>query len=89
MGRVPARRHGAAKAGAAASLAALGFWAALTLGACKQDCSEEARLGDFEYSQGNYANAIKHYEKALRANAKCGVVGDKLAEAKRKAEAEK
>lgn len=52
--------------------------------ACKQDCSEAARMGDFELSQGNIPNAIRNYEKALKADANCGVVADKLAEAKRK-----
>jgi hypothetical protein len=64
---------------------ALLFAAALSLIACQEDCSQAARMGDFEFSQGNYENAIKHYEKALKVNAKCGVVGEKLAEAKRKA----
>lgn len=64
--------------------AAAALLAALLLTACKEDCSGPARLGDFEYSQGNYANAIKQYEKALRTDAKCGVVADKLAEARRK-----
>ncbi|MDB5047684.1 MAG: hypothetical protein JWO30_755 [Fibrobacteres bacterium] len=61
----------------------------LLLAGCKEDCSQAARMGDFEFSQGNYANAIRQYEKALRADAKCGVVGEKLAEAKRKASAAK
>jgi hypothetical protein len=60
---------------------------AVLLGGCKQDCSQAARMGDFEFSQGNYENAVKQYEKALRLDPKCGVVGDKLAEAKRKAAA--
>ncbi|HKP96806.1 MAG TPA: hypothetical protein VJ385_13695 [Fibrobacteria bacterium] len=72
---------------AAAGTAAAMLSAALLLAGCKEDCSRAARMGDFEFSQGNYANAIKHYEKALRADAKCGVVGEKLAEAKRKASA--
>lgn len=59
---------------------------ALVFSACRQDCSEEARAGDFEASQGNYVNAIKHYERALKVDAHCGVVQDKLDEAKRKAE---
>ncbi|MDB5105865.1 MAG: hypothetical protein JWP91_3554 [Fibrobacteres bacterium] len=68
-------------------LAALIMAASLT--ACKEDCSGPARMGDFEFSQGNYVNAIKQYEKALRADANCGVVGEKLAEARRKAAAGK
>ena len=67
--------------GGAALLAGLLLWG------CREDCSEAARQGDFEYSQRNYPNAIKHYEQALRIDAKCGVVADKLAEAKRKAAA--
>ncbi len=54
-------------------------------GCNKEDCAKPAKMGDFEYSQGNYVNAIKHYERALQINEKCGVVGEKLAEAKRKA----
>jgi hypothetical protein len=74
---------------AAASLAALAIAVALCLSACKEDCSAAARMGDFEASQGNWVNAVKHYEKALRADAKCGVVGEKLVEAKRKVAAGK
>ena len=54
---------------------------------CKQDCSEPARMGDFEMSQGNVENAIRNYEKALKADPACGVVADKLADAKRKLQA--
>jgi hypothetical protein len=53
--------------------------------ACREDCAESARMGDFEFSQGNYVNAIRHYEHAISVEANCGVVKDKLAEAKRKA----
>jgi hypothetical protein len=42
-------------------------------------------MGDFELSQGNYANAIRHYERARKPDANCGVVKEKLQEAKRKA----
>ena len=64
--------------------AAAGLAGLLLLGACKQDCSEPARMGDFEFSQGNYTNAIRHYDKALKADANCGIVGEKLEEARRK-----
>lgn len=63
--------------------------ALLGLSACKEDCSAAARMGDFEASQGNWVNAVKQYERALRADAHCGVVGEKLAEAKRKVAAGK
>ena len=61
--------------------------AALAAGAagCGQDCREAARMGDFEFSQGNYPNAIKLYEKALRSDPNCGSVEEKLLEARRKA----
>ena len=63
-------------------------WVLLGMGllvlACRQDCSEAARMGDFELLQGNYANAIRHYERALKIDSNCGVVKDKLEEAKRK-----
>ncbi len=66
------------------------FWAILCLGflllGCRQDCSEEARQGDFELSQGNFTNAVKHYERALKVDSHCGVVRQKLEETKRKAE---
>ena len=75
---------------AALTLAALlGAVALMGLSACKEDCSAAARMGDFEASQGNWVNAVKQYEKALRADANCGVVGEKLAEAKRKVAAGK
>ncbi len=57
----------------------------LLISACRQDCSESARMGDFELLQGNIPNAIRHYERALKIDANCGVVKEKLAEALRKA----
>ena len=65
------------------ALAALAL-AALATG-CKQDCAGPAKLGDFEFSQGNYVNAVKQYEKALRADPKCYQIEEKLEEARRKA----
>jgi hypothetical protein len=58
--------------------------AGLALAGCKEDCSAAAKLGDFEFSQGNFVNAVKQYEKALKADANCGIVGQKLADAKRR-----
>lgn len=52
---------------------------------CKEDCAAPAKLGDFEFSQGNYSNAVKQYEKALKADPKCYNVEGKLTEARRKA----
>jgi lipopolysaccharide biosynthesis regulator YciM len=63
----------------------IGLAVSLLLIACKQDCSEAARMGDFELSQGNYTNAIRHYERALKADANCGIVAQKLADAKLRA----
>ena len=65
----------------------LGVVTVFTLNACKEDCSKAARMGDFEFSQGNYVNAVKHYERALQVDNKCGVVEKKLADAKLKAAA--
>lgn len=64
----------------------IGWWgaaisAAFLLG-CGQDCLELKRMGDFEYSQGNYANAIRKYEQALKADPACAGVTEKLGEAK-------
>lgn len=70
-------------------LAHLAVAALLVVSGCKEDCSAAARMGDFEASQGNWVNAVKQYEKALKADANCGVVGEKLAEAKRKVAAGK
>lgn len=70
--------------GVRAWLGAAGMAGLLALAACKQDCSEAARMGDFEYSQGNFTNAVRHYEKALKADANCGIVAQKLADAKRR-----
>ena len=49
---------------------------------CGKDCRESVRLGDFEFSQGNYANAAKRYEQALRADPKCFNVDAKLKDAR-------
>lgn len=66
------------------------FWRIVSLGflllGCRQDCSEEARRGDFELSQGNFTNAVRHYERALKVESPCGAVKQKLEETKRKAE---
>ena len=64
----------------------LGFGILLISG-CREDCSESARMGDFELLQGNLTNAIRHYERALKIDANCGVVKSKLEEAKQKASA--
>lgn len=71
-------------AGLAITAAALGILAGAVSG-CKEDCGAPAKLGDFEFSQGNYTNAVKQYEKALKADPKCYNVEGKLAEARRKA----
>jgi hypothetical protein len=60
---------------------ALGLW----LSGCREDCSEPAKMGDFEFSQGNYANAIRHYERALTIESPCGAVKAKLEDAKKRA----
>ena len=67
-------------------------WAMVTviaLAGCKKDCGEAKKMGDFEFSQGNYANAVKRYEQALNADPNCYNVEGKLEEARRKAAAEK
>lgn len=62
--------------------AAAASMAAALLTGCGQDCFESKRMGDFEYSQGNYANAIKHYLKAQEADSACAGVKEKLEEAR-------
>lgn len=49
---------------------------------CGQDCLELKRMGDFEFSQGNYPNAIRKYEQALAADSACAGVSAKLVEAR-------
>ena len=78
--RSPSTRPGLGAVYALAALAVIG----LTTG-CKQDCAGPAKMGDFEFSQGNYVNAVKQYEKALRADPKCYQIEGKLEEARRKA----
>jgi hypothetical protein len=55
--------------------------AAGSLWGCGQDCLESRRMGDFEFSQGNYANAVKHYKRALEADTACAGVKAKLTDA--------
>ena len=62
--------------------AAAGTLMAALLAGCGQDCFEAKRMGDFEYSPGNYANAIKHYLKSLEADPACAGVKEKLEEAR-------
>ena len=52
---------------------------------CGKDCREAVRLGDFEYSQGNYANAAERYVQALRDDPKCYQVEAKLRDARDRA----
>ncbi len=56
----------------------------LGLNGCGKDCSEEAKMGDFEFSQGNFKNAVKHYERALKIASPCGKVLEKMESAKLK-----
>ena len=65
--------------------AALAAAAIALLAGCKKDCSEAVRTGDFEFLQGNYVNAVRQYEKALRADADCRMIDGRLEEARRKA----
>jgi hypothetical protein len=52
--------------------------------ACKPDCRESVRMGDFEFSQGNYIRAEKLYGDALRADpARCADAEGKRANALR------
>lgn len=45
---------------------------------CGTDCRETVRLGDFEFSQGNYARADKLYAEAWAADSlKCPDVREK------------
>jgi hypothetical protein len=67
-------------AGAAMALA----WG-LAMAGCGKDCREAVRLGDFEFSQGNYVNAAKRYEQALREDPKCYNVEGKLKDARDRA----
>lgn len=69
------------------SLGALAAACGLALAGCGKDCREAVRLGDFELSQGNYANAVKRYEQALREDPKCYNVDAKLKEARERAAA--
>lgn len=40
----------------------------LPLSGCRSDCRESVRMGDFEFSQGNYLRAEKLFADALRAD---------------------
>jgi tetratricopeptide (TPR) repeat protein len=49
------------------------------LWACGSNCRESVRMGEFEFSQGNYARAEKLYEEALKADpAACADAREKL-----------
>jgi tetratricopeptide (TPR) repeat protein len=66
-------------------LLALGAASGMAITGCGKDCRESVRLGDFEYSQGNYANAAKRYEQALRDDPKCYNAEAKLKDARDRA----
>lgn len=54
------------------------------LAACGRDCREDVRLGDFEFSQGNYARAEKLYRQAWEADSvSCADVRDRLGNTRR------
>jgi lipopolysaccharide biosynthesis regulator YciM len=67
------------------SLCAVAAVWGLAMAGCKKDCREAVRLGDFEFSQGNYANAAKRYEQALRQDPGCYNADAKLKEARERA----
>ena len=51
---------------------------------CKRDCREAVRLGDFEYSQNNYARAEKLYKEAwMTDSVSCADVAERLENLKR------
>ncbi len=50
------------------------------LTACGGNCAESVRLGDFERSQGNMENALRHYEQALAQDPKCTGVDARIQE---------
>jgi hypothetical protein len=57
---------------------------ALFLTACKKDCRENVRLGDFEYSQNNYARAEKLYKEAWATDSvACADVAERLTNLRR------
>jgi len=58
---------------------------AFILTACgSKDCRENVRLGDFEYSQNNYARAKKLYQQAWATDSvACADVADRMANLKR------
>jgi hypothetical protein len=53
---------------------------AMVLVACDgKDCRESVRLGDFEYSQNNYARAEKLYKEAWATDSlACADVSDRM-----------
>jgi hypothetical protein len=55
------------------------FVSALFLTGCKKDCRESVRLGDFEYSQKNYARAEKLFLEAWAIDSTaCADVAERL-----------
>jgi hypothetical protein len=58
--------------------------ALILFGCGKKDCREAVRLGDFEYSQNNYARAETLYRKAWATDSTaCADVADRLENLKR------
>jgi hypothetical protein len=58
---------------------ALGACSILLLSACARDCREDVRLGDFEFSQGNYERAEKLFRQALETDSvACADVRERL-----------
>jgi hypothetical protein len=59
------------------------FFPAL-LFACGSNCRETVRMGDFEFSQGNYVRAEKLFAEAWAADSlKCPDAGEKLENTRR------
>ena len=48
--------------------------------ACESDCLKTVQMGDFEFSQGNYKNALKQYERAWKADSACSQAKIKIEE---------
>ena len=56
----------------------------ILVGCGKKDCREKVRLGDFEYSQNNYARAEKLYKEAWATDSvACADVAERLTNLRR------
>ncbi len=60
------------------TLKIMGILSLVGLLGCETDCIKTVQTGDFEFSQGNYKNALRQYEQAWKEDSACSQAQSKI-----------